>query len=769
MERRAKWRNHLTRTLITAACSVATVLGIVTIVFLLSHMGAPLAEAAEPHPTMLPTPSIKPVAGKLYWRPVGRLSPYTISASINFQIPIISVFKNFRQLCDGYMAPFQTRSNLTKSIFKNVDAERDLHSDAKSLLASGTALCAAKFAAFSNAIRSWVPEDEWVNHPELRDYKSSLFTKNSHMGPPDPSTRPPLEEWAIGSQMWQRITTTTKNNIEEQYKADVQYHRDAGNLGNDLHRVKMSMADEKHEFQQGFIRNGASRTVRDTRMSPNLKRGRRQVITGILSALGLVSIIGTIGSIFGMAPQSGSSLGIQPKDISNVLHIQAHELKDLEQITQWLQKRLAYHQEDLLTSISAQTLTTMATIFYDRVDNLIEGMADLLHGKLNPRLVDPHALRRAYNEVTHRLEQHGAVPVPTTAAELYALDVGSTFLVKEMAFHVFVNVPGSVSRSSSRILQFTGMPIETSPGAYLTPLPERAFLAVSPHDNLYRELDSEDLLQCAHDRGIRICDVTGVALTETAPSCLVALYTMTDETIRSMCRFHSAVPPSKAVQISESLFHFFAPVQDTVTVSCPGYSKKLISTPGINELYIPEMCTATAGSYSMTPTPRLSALKVSLELRHLNLDRVVNATHLEAAQELLNFPLFDSGRGVLLDRALNQLDAARDSSNTYSSPTGVKMVHFFALLGAVAAATLAITLFLRCCNVRYLLRILSCSQSRRDREGRTRMFGWSPNLDGIPRGNIEPTGYYHNQSQEAQLLTTVGPPQRHRPEADDDE
>ena len=770
MERRAKWRNHLVRTLITLSCSIASVLACVTIVFLLSHMGTPLAaEAASPNPvpSMLPTPSIQPVAGKLYWRPVGRLSPYTISASINFKIPIGPVFSNFRKLCDGYMAPFQTRSNLTKSIFKNIDADRDLHSDARSLLAAGTALCAAKFTAFSDSLRAWVPEEEWKNHPELRDYKSSLFTRHDHMGPPDPSTRPPLEEWEIGSQMWTKITSTTKNNIEEQYKADVEFHRNAGNLGRDRHRIKLSLGDDKHEFQQGYFKNGAIRPVRDTRMSPNLRRGRRQILTGILSALGIVSVIGSIGSLFGMAPPSGSSLGIQPRDISNVLHIQEHELENLHNITLWLQQRLAFHQEDLLTSISAQALTTMATIFYDRVDNIIAGMADLLHGKLNTRIVDPDALRRAYDQVAHRLEQLGAVPVPATAAELYALDVGSSFIIDSLSLHVFVNVPGSVSRSSSRILQFTGMPIETSPGSYLTPIPDKAFLAVSPHDNLYRELDAEDLLQCAYDRGVRICDVTGVALTETAPGCLVALYTMSDATIRSQCRFHSSVPPAKAVQVTDSIFHFFSPIQDTVTVTCPGYSKKLITTPGINEIYIPELCSATAGSHSMTPTPRLSALKVSLELRHLNLDRVVNASHLEAAEELQKFPLFDGGRGILLDQALKQLDEASDSSNTYSSPTGIKVIHFLAMIGTFAIAALALSFFLRSCNLRYLARILTCSQSRRDREGRTRLFGWSSNLDA-PRGTIEPTGYYPNHSGEAQLLTSVGPPIR-RTEADEDE
>ena len=352
----------------------------------------------------------------------------------------------------------------------------------------------------------------------------------------------------------------------------------------------------------------AGRTTRDTKIrratDKELRIMKRQASI-LLAGAGLVAggawlMHAThLDTLLGLKDDSEDHLQVKLEEVAHQLNSEEDSIKELHKTMSSLMRvetkivSLEHFQELL------STLHFHFAALRIRVNNLIQGLADLLRHHVSPSLISYHALKLGFQTIIDKALSNGLQPIIANAADLYTLEASHLFDKNTFSLFVSIAVPLEDPRDSMELYSYLPFPtaVNTSGSSvpkFILAKPENPFLAVNDQTQTYLELQTSDLLLC-HNLGRKyICPKNGVKM-GSQNSCLVSLYQGDSQGIFDNCE-HTLANRDFILQKNFNSYLIYIHNNKQLDIKCKFSENEHSKTfSKIITLFLPFDCIASLG------------------------------------------------------------------------------------------------------------------------------------------------------------------------------
>ena len=363
-----------------------------------------------------------------------------------------------------------------------------------------------------------------------------------------------------------------------------------------------------------------------TKSSRVLSRSQRQALV----AAGIGAAVAAGGSWLLHATHLDTLLGLSQDSQEDKLavdlgiiqdrigHDETH-LADLDEAVMSL-----FQVEKRISSIIhfENSLNTLARHFEgirEKATSYANGVADLLHARVTPSLIDYGKLKLGFDAVRSQAAANGLAPVINNPADLYTLPASYMFNPQSLVLFVAISVPLYEQAREMDLYHFLPFPtrVNNSKGlTHIVAMPDASFLGVSSLTKTYVEMSAGDLALCTRVGGIYACPQTGIQLGGSA-SCIVSLFRGDVKGIFKTCE-HKLANKNYILQKDSQNFQLYLHEPQQLKISCDFsdsiHEKKFT---GVLNVKLPFGCSGEVESFQFSSHKALMGQTIKLKLSDL--------------------------------------------------------------------------------------------------------------------------------------------------------
>ena len=447
-----------------------------------------------------------------------------------------------------------------------------------------------------------------------------------------------------------------------------------------------------------------NRTLPESPASEELVRNKRgffgAAIGGILSVgEGILTGLGLGGVLNSIFPHDNSDANTHEalQDQRKINKLEQDEIARIEKNFAGIIRAFETSEGAIEAYHHVNHLKDRSLSVYMRNEILCGALTHLLHRKLSSQLVDPEALRMAFDEVKKNMLLRNAHPIFTSFLPLFGNSVHHRLDPVTLTFHIHLEVPGEIRGTGAVLVRLVRHPIQMylneEASKFVFPEVEEQYLAIGANANgtyHYRALNIEDLESCQTVDNTRLCRQMNVYRTDFTGKCLIALYHLgkgAGKEISEFCRVKVATETS-IYQTGHNSFSIFLPSRKTIAVFC-GSKEVHHQWEGLVRLELDEGCYASADGYTMYSTPVMKDSTVHVTKKELILEDIIESESLKKWHDLATSYENRSETGPNTFTTANQkfaedIEASEHGYMFYITVSVSSLVSFFALMWLIS-------------------------------------------------------------------------------------
>ena len=346
-------------------------------------------------------------------------------------------------------------------------------------------------------------------------------------------------------------------------------------------------------------------------LPPQNLRQKRQIVTGILALIGVISSVST----FYTATQL-HEIGTNSQK-KNVAILQDHETRvsvdeKAISILNETVKILATHQDELsnriytLEKLIHMSLAVDASM--DDMHRITRGLNALADRRLSPDLVSETTLRDTVDRLKRQLKQSGFELGIESIQSVFSCET-SHLAYENNTLLIIVHLPAFKVGSKMDLYELVSLPVmlemdhytplkkaEGAAEVYLKPQPKKNIIAVQSTSNMVRAMTRDDLEECDEMNMVYFCPTLNIYHREDEFECVVGLYTKNDKVIRDHCPWTIHPAMDAAVQLDSNNFILYQHKAGEIQYKC---GKAIRNKPmrGLYEFFVAPGCTLTTEKF----------------------------------------------------------------------------------------------------------------------------------------------------------------------------
>ncbi len=312
------------------------------------------------------------------------------------------------------------------------------------------------------------------------------------------------------------------------------------------------------------------------------------------------------------------------KRISNVMQSVQDNHREIVEVVRQMNKVSNMVKQEETVMLSAVTVllkhTKIAAQIEQKVRQFMEGVYNLLQGKLSPNLVPPEIIQHTVSEINTKLQnKFPGFSVTHSHPSLYYDTVQMVYARHQNSLYVTIGIPVSFESTTFELFQVETFPIalnhSTNHASLLIDIPP--YFAYSKHFDVFIELTEPQLSRCQGENP-KQCPVMPAQRSATKyPSCVSAIYLQNVQLIKSLCDF-KLIPQGLQSQVQEIEpgLLLMSNIQ-SVTYVCSGKLGKTTKGCRFCVIHIPCQCAVHADNFV-----------IPARLNNCNKTNIESVTHL---------------------------------------------------------------------------------------------------------------------------------------------
>jgi hypothetical protein len=247
------------------------------------------------------------------------------------------------------------------------------------------------------------------------------------------------------------------------------------------------------------------------------------------------------------------------------------------------------------------------------------GLESLLHGRLDPSLVNTLSLEEIMKSLNEKAAEQGLKLLHREISMVFKSPI--TYVALENGLiDIIVHIP-LVKQDPIELYEYIPIPIKIG-NLIMTVESQKEVLAMDKNGNLGLELSKVDLIQCqienTHDGKVYLCPNSNLVRNNVRSTCLGSLMSGRMETICDRC--HHLVEQSNlseefAKQISQDTIIMYIQENDTAQLVCRNGSRSAKLSMGLHRIVVSPGCQMISESFVFAPQVEVDISSSFMEQR----------------------------------------------------------------------------------------------------------------------------------------------------------
>lgn len=265
------------------------------------------------------------------------------------------------------------------------------------------------------------------------------------------------------------------------------------------------------------------------------------------------------------------------------------------------------------------TLSLMVNEHNTKLLEVARGLESLLHGRLDPSLVNTLSLEEIMKSLNGKAAEQGLKLLHREISMVFKSPI--TYVALENGLiDIIVHIP-LVKQDPIELYEYVPIPIKIG-NLIMTVESQKEVLAMDKNGNLGLELSKVDLIQCqienTHDGKVYLCPNSNLVRNNVRSTCLGSLMSGRMETIRDRC--HHLVEQSNlseefAKQISQDTIIMYIQENDTAQLVCRNGSRSAKLSMGLHRIVVSPGCQMISESFVFAPQVEVDISSSFMEQR----------------------------------------------------------------------------------------------------------------------------------------------------------
>ena len=265
------------------------------------------------------------------------------------------------------------------------------------------------------------------------------------------------------------------------------------------------------------------------------------------------------------------------------------------------------------------TLSLMVNEHNTKLLEVARGLESLLHGRLDPSLVNTLSLEEIMKSLNEKAAEQGLKLLHREISMVFKSPI--TYVALENGLiDIIVHIP-LVKQDPIELYEYIPIPIKIG-NLIMTVESQKEVLAMDKNGNLGLELSKVDLIQCqienTHDGKVYLCPNSNLVRNNVRSTCLGSLMSGRMETIRDRC--HHLVEQSNlseefAKQISQDTIIMYIQENDTAQLVCRNGSRSAKLSMGLHRIVVSPGCQMISESFVFAPQVEVDISSSFMEQR----------------------------------------------------------------------------------------------------------------------------------------------------------
>lgn len=265
------------------------------------------------------------------------------------------------------------------------------------------------------------------------------------------------------------------------------------------------------------------------------------------------------------------------------------------------------------------TLSLMVNEHNTKLLEVARGLESLLHGRLDPSLVNTLSLEEIMKSLNEKAAEQGLKLLHREISMVFKSPI--TYVALENGLiDIIVHIP-LVKQDPIELYEYVPIPIKIG-NLIMTVESQKEVLAMDKNGNLGLELSKVDLIQCqienTHDGKVYLCPNSNLVRNNVRSTCLGSLMSGRMETIRDRC--HHLVEQSNlseefAKQISQDTIIMYIQENDTAQLVCRNGSRSAKLSMGLHRIVVSPGCQMISESFVFAPQVEVDISSSFMEQR----------------------------------------------------------------------------------------------------------------------------------------------------------
>ena len=270
------------------------------------------------------------------------------------------------------------------------------------------------------------------------------------------------------------------------------------------------------------------------------------------------------------------------------------------------------------------TLTLMVNEHNTKILEVARGLESLLHGNLDPSLVNTLSLEKTLKNLNGKANEQGLKLLHREIAMIFKSPI--TYVALENgSVEIIVHIP-LVKQDPIELYEYTPIPI-TIGNLIVTVESQKNILAVDKNGNIGLELTRNDLIQCqvenTHDGKVYLCPNSNLVRNNVRNTCLGSLMSGRMESIRDRCHHlveQSNVNGEFAKQINHDTIVMYIRENDSAQLVCRNGSRSAKLSSGLHTIVVNPGCQMISESFIFEPQVEVDISSTFVD-QHINFAR----------------------------------------------------------------------------------------------------------------------------------------------------
>ena len=431
-------------------------------------------------------------------------------------------------------------------------------------------------------------------------------------------------------------------------------------ISRDLEGSCIDNIQKVHEIQEVFgIKNGMYRnvfqhhknTTKRTHTRHHLER--RQVLAGII--MGVTVLLTSLYSIYttNQLVDIASNNDEIVDDTNHIVEaIEDHENRLLQ--TEHQTKRLKKHVKQLTKEvmlnrnlsesiINAVAIKTIANSLARNLQDIQNGLYELLKNRLSPSLINLSSLEKAFKKLQNKLMQTGYRTVVVNAKELLQSEA-SFVSYSNGQIIVLLHVMLYTNTNILNVYEFRTMPIKTTiNGTNIMLKPDKNIIAINNDMTLYSTFTSNELNKnCKKLGNYHYCQNNNILQRTNSKDCLLSLY-RGDNNFDKSCEIELTKEQGAIIQLNSTSFLTYTTKKSQLHVSCINFKDgrevdepDKLTIQGYNTITMNTGCKGTLNNFIFRTSLKFEDITFEIRLAssEININKILNCEDYEGVSYL---------------------------------------------------------------------------------------------------------------------------------------